>query len=196
MALSSSVRETRLGVILGIIVASYLMIGIDMSIVNVALPTMRAALGFSTVGLAWVVNAYMLAYGGLLFLGGRSGDIVGRKRSLLFGVILFTAASALGGFAPNAWLLLASRVLQGVGAAFAAPSTMALLITSFPEGQPRNRALSFYSAAASLGSHHRPRARRRADGSALLAMGVLRERAGGHRPCHPRADRSQGNRAA
>ncbi|MGA2480614.1 MAG: DHA2 family efflux MFS transporter permease subunit [Spirochaetia bacterium] len=152
MALSSSVRETRLGVILGIIVASYLMIGIDMSIVNVALPTMRSALGFSTVGLAWVVNAYMLAYGGLLFLGGRSGDIVGRKRSLLFGVILFTAASALGGFAPSAWWLLVSRVLQGVGAAFAAPSTMALLITSFPEGQPRNRALSFYSAAASLGS--------------------------------------------
>ena len=152
MAWSSSVRETRPGVILGIIVASYLMIGIDMSIVNVALPTMRAALGFSTVGLAWVVNAYMLAYGGLLFLGGRSGDIVGRKRSLLFGVILFTAASALGGFAPSAWWLLVSRVLQGVGAAFAAPSTMALLITSFPEGQPRNRALSFYSAAASLGS--------------------------------------------
>ena len=152
MAVSSSVRETRLGVILGIIVASYLMIGIDMSIVNVALPTMRAALGFTTVGLAWVVNAYMLAYGGLLFLGGRSGDIVGRKRSLLFGIVMFTAASALGGLAPNAWLLLASRVLQGVGAAFAAPSTMALLITSFPEGQPRNRALSFYSAAASLGA--------------------------------------------
>jgi EmrB/QacA subfamily drug resistance transporter len=148
----SSIKETRPGVILGIIVASYLMIGIDMSIVNVALPTMRAALGFSTVGLAWVVNAYMLAYGGLLFLGGRSGDIVGRKRSLLFGIIMFTAASALGGLAANAWLLLASRVLQGVGAAFAAPSTMALLITSFPEGQPRNRALSFYSAAASLGA--------------------------------------------
>jgi EmrB/QacA subfamily drug resistance transporter len=152
MALSSSVREARPGVILGIIVASYLMIGIDMSIVNVALPTMQAGLGFSTVGLAWVINGYMLAYGGLLFLGGRSGDIIGRRRSLLIGVILFTAASALGGFAPSAWWLIASRVLQGVGAAFASPSTMALLVTSFPEGQPRNRALSFYSAAASLGS--------------------------------------------
>ena len=152
MSTAISVREARPGVILGIIVASYLMIGIDMSIVNIALPTMREALGFSTVGLAWVINAYMLAYGGLLFLGGRSGDIVGRRRSLLTGLILFTAASALGGLAPNAWLLLAARVLQGVGAAFATPSTMALLVTSFPEGQPRNRALSFYSAAASLGA--------------------------------------------
>ncbi len=152
MATASSIRQARPGVILGIIVASYLMIGIDMSIVNIALPSMRGALGFSTVGLAWVVNAYMLAYGGLLFLGGRSGDIVGRKRSLLTGVILFTAASALGGFATTGWWLLAARVLQGVGAAFAAPSTMALLVTSFPEGQPRNRALSFYSASASLGS--------------------------------------------
>ncbi len=152
MEMKTSTREARQGVILGIIVASYLMIGIDMSIVNIALPSMRQALGFSAVGLAWVVNAYMLAYGGLLFLGGRSGDIVGRKRSLLTGLVLFTAASALGGLAPNAWLLLAARVLQGVGAAFATPSTMALLVTSFPEGQPRNRALSFYSAAASLGS--------------------------------------------
>jgi EmrB/QacA subfamily drug resistance transporter len=149
---TSAVREARPGVILGIIVASYLMIGIDMSIVNIALPAMRGALGFSTVGLAWVINAYMLAYGGLLFLGGRSGDIVGRRRSLITGVILFTAASALGGFATSGWWLLAARVLQGIGAAFAAPSTMALLVTSFPEGQPRNRALSFYSAAASLGS--------------------------------------------
>jgi len=144
-------RSRATGLILAIILASYLMIGVDVSIVNIALPSLKAGLGFSTVGLSWVVNAYMLAYGGLLFLGGRSGDIVGRRRTLLGGVALFTAASALGGFATTAWWLLAARILQGVGAAFIAPSTMALLVTNFPEGQRRNRALSIYSASVSLG---------------------------------------------
>ena len=151
MSTDAQVRSGSPGVVLAIILASYLMIGVDISIVNIALPSLKAGLGFSTVGLSWVVNAYMLAYGGLLFLGGRSGDIVGRRRTLLGGVVVFTAASALGGFATSAWWLLAARVLQGIGAAFVAPSTMALLITNFPEGQQRNRALSVYSAAASLG---------------------------------------------
>ena len=142
----------RSGMVLGIILAGYLMFAVDTSIVNVALPTLRSALHFSTVGLSWVVNAYMLAYGGLLFLGGRSGDIVGRRRSLVFGIGLFSAASALGGLAPSGAWLIAARVLQGLGAAFAAPSTMALLVTSFPEGPARNRALSTYSASASLGA--------------------------------------------
>ena len=150
----STHAQTRSGspwVVLVIILASYLMIGIDVSIVNIALPSLKNGLGFSTVGLSWVINAYMLAYGGLLFLGGRSGDIVGRRRTLLGGVILFTLASALGGLATTPWWLLGARILQGIGAAFIAPSTLALLITNFPEGQQRNRALSIYSASVSLG---------------------------------------------
>jgi len=148
---SAPARSSSPGVILSVILASYLMIGIDVSIVNIALPSLKAGLGFSTVGLSWVVNAYMLAYGGLLFLGGRSGDIVGRRGTLWGGVALFTLASALGGFATASWWLLAARILQGVGAAFIAPSTLALLVTNFPEGQARNRALSIYSASVSLG---------------------------------------------
>ncbi len=151
MSTNAQIRYSSPGVVLAIILASYLMIGVDISIVNIALPRLKDGLGFSTVGLSWVVNAYMLAYGGLLFLGGRSGDIVGRRRTLLAGVALFTFASALGGFATTAWWLLAARVAQGIGAAFIAPSTLSLLITNFPEGQPRNRALSIYSASVSLG---------------------------------------------
>jgi EmrB/QacA subfamily drug resistance transporter len=148
---NTQIRSSKPGVVLAIILASYLMIGVDISIVNIALPSLKNGLGFSTVGLSWVVNAYMLAYGGLLFLGGRSGDIMGRRRTLLGGVALFTLASVLGGLATTAWWLLAARILQGIGAAFIAPSTLALLITNFPEGQPRNRALSIYSASVSLG---------------------------------------------
>ncbi len=148
---NAQIQSSSPGVVLAIILASYLMIGVDISIVNIALPSLKNGLGFSTVGLSWVVNAYMLAYGGLLFLGGRSGDIAGRRRTLLGGIALFTLASALGGFAATAWWLLAARVLQGIGAALIAPSTLALLITNFPEGQQRNRALSIYSASASLG---------------------------------------------
>jgi EmrB/QacA subfamily drug resistance transporter len=151
LSTNSQIRSGSPGVVLAIILASYLMIGVDISIVNIALPSLKNGLGFSTVGLSWVVNAYMLAYGGLLFLGGRSGDIAGRRRTLFGGVALFTAASALAGFSATAWWLLAARVLQGIGAAFIAPSTLALLITNFPEGQQRNRALSIYSASVSLG---------------------------------------------
>lgn len=151
MGTSSTRREPRRVAILAVIVVSYLMIGIDVSIVNIALPTIRTALGFSSVTLSWVINAYLLTYGGLLFLGGRSGDIAGRRRTLFAGISIFTAASALGGFAPTVWWLLAARALQGVGAALIAPSTMALLASNFPEGEARNRALSVYTTAASFG---------------------------------------------
>ena len=119
-------RDARPGLVLGIIVTAYLMFAIDSSIVNVALPTLRDGLRFSTIGLSWVVNVYMLAYGGLLFLGGRSGDLMGRRTSLVIGVSIFTVASALGGMATSGAWLIASRAAQGIGAAFAAPSTMAL----------------------------------------------------------------------
>lgn len=144
-------REPKTGSILAVILVSYMMIAIDISIVNIALPAIRVNLGFSPVTLSWVVNAYMLAYGGLLFLGGRAGDVLGRRRTLFTGIALFTIASAVGGLASSGWWLLAARALQGIGAALVAPSTMALLMASFPEGEARNRALSIYATAISFG---------------------------------------------
>lgn len=151
MVMSPTTTQARPGAILSVILASYLMIAVDMSIVNIALPSIRASLGFSAVTLSWVVNAYLIVYGGLLLLGGRSGDIAGRKRILFTGIALFTAASALGGMAPSAFWLLAARAVQGVGAAMVAPSTMALIVSNFAEGPARNRALSLYSTAISFG---------------------------------------------
>src|SRR5918996_6661964 len=116
---------------LAVIAASQLMIVLDISIVNIALPHIQQALGFSTTSLSWVVNAYTLAFGGLLLLGGRAGDILGRRRVFIFGVLLFVFASLLGGFAQNAGQLLAARALQGVGGAIASPTALALITTTF-----------------------------------------------------------------
>ena len=172
---NAQIRSSSPGVVLAIILASYLMIGVDISIVNIALPSLKNGLGFSTVGLSWVVNAYMLAYGGLLFLGGRSGDIAGRRRTLLGGIALFTLASALGGFAATVWWLLAARVLQGIGAALIAPSTLALLITNFPGGAAAQPRAQHLFCIREPGDHHRPHDGRAADGMAVLAVGVLCE---------------------
>ena len=126
------------------------MVVLDATIVNVALPHIQAALGFSGSGLEWVVNAYALTFGGLLLLGGRAGDILGRKRVFIAGIILFSAASLLGGFATSQTWLLAARALQGVGGAIVAPTALSLIATNFPEGRPRNRAMGVY-AAMSIG---------------------------------------------
>jgi EmrB/QacA subfamily drug resistance transporter len=128
------------------------MVVLDGTIVNIALTHIRGSLGFSETGLSWVVNAYALAFGGLLLLGGRAGDILGRRRVLVIGVLVFTFASFLGGIAPNAEMLLAARVLQGMGAAIAAPSTLSLLIVNFREPAERNRALSLFSSISGVGA--------------------------------------------
>src|SRR6266446_5433983 len=107
----------RLGLALVVIATAQLMVVLDATIVNVALPHIQTALGFSGSGLEWVVNAYALAFGGLLLLGGRSGDLLGRRRVFIFGILLFSLASLLGGFATTQEWLLAARVLQGVGGA-------------------------------------------------------------------------------
>ena len=131
------------------------MVVLDMSIVNVALPHMQQALDFSPTGLSWVVNAYSLAFGGLLLLGARSGDLLGRRPTFLAGIALFTLASLAGGFATTGGALVAARVIQGIGAAFAAPATLSLITTMFPEGRERNRAMGLFTAmsigGASLG---------------------------------------------
>jgi EmrB/QacA subfamily drug resistance transporter len=137
--------------LLAIILASYLMIVLDVSIVVTALPKIHRALGFSATGLSWVQSAYTLAFGGLLLLGARAGDILGRRRMFVLGIALFTLASLAAGLAQSAPWLLAARAVQGVGAAIAAPSTLALLTTSFPEGPERTRAVAYYGAVAGGG---------------------------------------------
>jgi EmrB/QacA subfamily drug resistance transporter len=144
----SSVRRAP---VLAIIVASYLMIVLDISIVITGLPKIQDAFGFTPTGLSWVHSAYTLAFGSLLLLGARAGDILGRRRMYLVGLAVFTVASFAIGVAPTAAWLIGARALQGVGAAILAPSTLALLMTSFPEGRERTRALSYYAAVAGIG---------------------------------------------
>jgi EmrB/QacA subfamily drug resistance transporter len=142
----------RLGLALLVIATAQLMVVLDATIVNVALPHVQRALGFSGTGLEWVVNAYAVTFGGLLLLGGRAGDIFGRRRVFVFGLLLFSAASLLGGFATSQWWLLTARAVQGVGGAVIAPTALALITTNFPEGGERNRAFSVYAAMAGAGS--------------------------------------------
>ena len=141
----------RLGLALVVIAAAQLMIVLDATIVNVALPHIQQALGFSGTGLEWIITAYSLAFGSLLLLGGRLGDIYGRRRVFMTGVLLFALASLVGGFATSGWWLLASRAVQGAGAALAAPTALALIATTFPMGAPRNRALGVWAGMAGAG---------------------------------------------
>jgi len=142
--------QRHLGLALVVIAAAQLMVVLDATIVNVALPHIQHALGFSGSGLEWVVNAYALTFGGLLLLGGRAGDILGRRRVFIAGIILFAFASLLGGLATSQAWLLGARALQGVGAAVVAPTALSLITTTFPEGPRRNRAMGVY-AAMSIG---------------------------------------------
>src|SRR6516165_10659730 len=141
----------RLGLALAVIATAQLMVVLDATIVNVALPHIQTALGFSNTNLEWVVNAYALAFGGLLLLGGRSGDLLGRRRVFIAGILLFSVASLVGGFDTSQEWLLTARVLQGVGGAFAAPTALALIAVTFPEGPPRNRAMGVYAAMSVAG---------------------------------------------
>jgi EmrB/QacA subfamily drug resistance transporter len=150
--LVNSTTTTSRHAVLAIILVSYLMIVLDISIVITALPKILLSLQFSASGLSWVQNAYTLAFGGLLLLGARAGDILGRRRMFISGLALFSAASLLVGLAQTANWLLAGRALQGVGAAILAPSTLALLATNFAEGPERTRAVAFYGAVAGIGA--------------------------------------------
>jgi len=138
--------------VLAIILVSYLMIVLDISIVITGLPKIRDGLHFSTTGLTWVQNAYTLAFGGLLLLGARAGDILGRRRMFVAGLAVFTVASLAIGLAQSATWQLCARTVQGAGAAVLAPSTLALLSTNFREGPERTRALGYYGAVAGIGA--------------------------------------------
>ncbi len=135
-----------------VIAAAQLMVVLDGTITNIALPSIQEELDVPASNLAWIVNSYALAFGALLLLGGRSGDIFGRRRMFRIGIVVFTIASMLGGFATNEALLIGARVLQGVGGAIAAPTALSLIAVNFPEGPQRNRAMGVYAAMAGLGS--------------------------------------------
>ena len=133
-----------------ILVAAFTVV-LDFSIVNVALPSIERELGLSAATVQWVVTGYAIAFGGLLILGGRAADTFGRRRMFISGLVLFSAASLAGGLAQDPVLLLASRALQGAGAALVAPAALSLITTGFAEGPQRNRALGLYGATASIG---------------------------------------------
>jgi EmrB/QacA subfamily drug resistance transporter len=144
-------RSRHLGLALVVISMAQLMLVLDELIVNTALPHIQQALNFSGTGLEWVVTGYAVTFGGLLMLGGRAGDILGRRKMFSTGILFFTLASLLGGLATSSWVLITARVLQGVGAALAAPAGLSLIAVTFPEGRLRTRALGLYAAMTGLG---------------------------------------------
>lgn len=138
--------------VLGVLCLAQVLDSVDVTIVNVALPAIQDDLGFSAATLSWVVNAYMVVFGGFLLLGGRLGDLYGHRRVLLGGVALFTVASTAAGFAQSDGVLVAARAVQGLGAALIAPMTLALIALTFPEGPPRSRAFAVWGAATGAAS--------------------------------------------
>lgn len=139
------------GAVLTAVALVQFMVSLDLSVMNVGLPSIQAALGFSDASLSWVIHAYALTFGGLLLLGGRLADRYGRRRVLLIGLMLFAAASLAGGFAPAPGPLVAARAVQGVGAALLAPAALALLTLTFPRGRARVRAFGVWSAMNAAG---------------------------------------------
>jgi len=149
---ASAPAHRHLGLALVVIAAAQLMVVVDATIVNIALPTIKAALGFSDNGLEWVVNAYALTFGGFLLLGGRAGDLLGRRRVFISGILLFALASLFGGLATSQAWLLTARTVQGIGAAIVATTALSLVTTTFPEGPRRNRAMGVYAAISIAGA--------------------------------------------
>ncbi|MER6557512.1 MFS transporter [Streptomyces sp. NPDC001027] len=131
--------------------AGQFLVVLDISVVNVALPSMRADLGMTSAGLQWVVNAYSIAFAGFMLLGGRAGDLYGRKRTFLTGLALFTLASLAGGLAQSGWQLLLARAVQGLGAAVLAPATLTIVTAAVPEGAARARAIATWTAVGAGG---------------------------------------------
>ena len=138
-------------VLLAVILTAQMMVVLDATIVNVALPHIQRTFGFSNSTLSWVLNAYILTFGGLLLLGARSGDLLGRRRTFLAGIALFSVSSLVGGLATTGWMLLAARACQGAGGALAAPAALALLTVVFPDGRERVRAIGLFTTVSAAG---------------------------------------------
>ena len=136
---------------LGLLCVAQFVVVLDASIVNVALPSIGKALDFSQENLSWVVNAYVLTFGGFLLLGGRLADLLGRRRVFIFGLVLFALASLVGGFSNSEGMLIAARAVQGLGAAILSPSALSIVTTTFRDGAERNKALGLWGAVAGSG---------------------------------------------
>jgi MFS family permease len=176
----------REAAVLAVILTSYVMIVLDISVVITGLPRLAAELGFGEAGLSWVQSLYTLFFGGFLLLGARAGDIFGMRRMFLAGLAVFTGASLAIGLAPTAGWLLAARSVQGIGSAILAPATLALLQSNFAPGPQRTRAVAYYGGAAGI-----------AASIGLVAGGLLTDfvswRAGSSSTCRS-ASRSAGRR--
>ena len=135
-------------VVLVLICLAQFMVVLDATIVNVALPHIQSSLGFNEASLQWVINAYTLVFAGFLLLGGRAGDLLGRKRLFLIGLVVFTAASFLNGISSTPGMLIGFRALQGFGAALISPAALSIISTTFDEGKERARALAVWAAIA------------------------------------------------
>ncbi len=146
-----AVRISHPAIALITIALAQLMVMLDITIVNIALPTLKASLHVSTANLAWVIDAYVLTFGGFLLLGGRLGDLLRRRRMLMIGVALFALSSLAGGLATSSALLISARVVQGLGAAIASPTALSLVVTTFPEGRARHRAMAVFAAMTAAG---------------------------------------------
>ncbi|HXH79799.1 MFS transporter [Nocardioides sp.] len=151
-AVAAPQRELNLGWALVLISIAQLMVVLDATIANIALPYIQKDLDISDANLSWIVTGYALAFGSLLLLGGRLADLYGRRRIFIIGLVVFAIASLLGGLATNEPLLLAARGLQGLGAALASPAALALITTTFPAGPARNRAFAVYAAMSGAGA--------------------------------------------
>ena len=148
---TESFLDPRRWRILAVLAVAQFMVVLDATIVNVALPSIRADLGFDATNLQWVVNAYTLLFGGFLLLGGRLGDLLGRRRVFLTGLGLFAVASLAGGLATSQDLLVGARAVQGFGAALMSPAALALVVTTFPAGRERATAMGIWASLAGLG---------------------------------------------
>ena len=147
----SQVWTPQLWAILIVLGGALCLDGLDVSMVGVALPSIRSALGLNTSSLQWIVSGYVLGYGGLLLLGGRAADLLGRRRVFLAALAVFALVSVFGGLVSSPGLLIAARFVKGMAAAFTAPASMSLLTTTFPEGPMRNRAFSVYTVFGASG---------------------------------------------
>src|SRR5215207_10463556 len=151
MNMTAAETDRRRWLALYVLCAGVLMIVLDATIVNVALPSMKEDLNFSQANLAWVVNAYLIAFGGLLLLGGRIGDLIGHRKIFLIGLTVFTAASLLCAVSQTQGMLIAARFVQGAGGAFASAVVLGMIVTMFPEPREQAKAIGVYGFVASAG---------------------------------------------
>src|SRR5436305_11477454 len=147
-----SARAASSNLLLLVVCLAQFMVILDVSIVNVALPSIHNGLGFSTTGLQWVVNAYTLTFAGLLMLGGRSADLIGRRRVLLAGTAMFALSSLACALAASRGLLIGARAVQGIAGAVSSPATLSIITSTLPEGPERNRGLALWGAMGALGA--------------------------------------------